>query len=77
MDISPIPAEWLPHYSYNDYQKWEGDWELLHGLPYAMSPSPLRKHQLVGGNFVTMVNNELSKMKPNADARFYTNVIGL
>ena len=30
----------LPHYSYQDYRRWEGDWELIEGIPYAMTPSP-------------------------------------
>jgi Uma2 family endonuclease len=55
-----IPVEWLPQYTTADYQKWEGDWELIKGLPYAMSPSPMRKHQLIGGQFVTLVNNALA-----------------
>jgi hypothetical protein len=38
----------IPHYTYNDYQKWEGDWELIRGIPYAVSPSPGWRHQLFG-----------------------------
>jgi len=38
------------HYSYNDYKIWEGDWELIDGFPYAMSPKPMIKHQQVSGN---------------------------
>ena len=45
MERSQIPVEWLPHYTYADYEAWEGDWELIYGIPYAMSPSPKRKHQ--------------------------------
>ena len=37
----------LPHYSYQDYCRWEGDWELIEGIPYAMTPSPTLKHQHV------------------------------
>ncbi len=32
-------------YSYEDYKLWKGDWELVDGLPLAMSPSPMRDHQ--------------------------------
>ena len=35
----------LPDYSYSDYVKWEGRWELISGIPYAMSPSPIFFHQ--------------------------------
>lgn len=65
MNLFSIPVEWLPQYTYNDYKTWEGDWELIRGLAYAMSPSPLRKHQALGGRFVTFVNNALSEKPGN------------
>lgn len=40
----------LPNYTYQDYIHWEGKWELIAGIPYAMSPAPVPKHQRVGGN---------------------------
>ncbi len=40
----------LPHYTYSDYEKWEGNWELIDGIPYAMSPAPVPKHQRIAGN---------------------------
>ncbi len=36
---------YLEHYTYEDYKLWEGDWELINGHPYAMAPSPMKKHQ--------------------------------
>jgi len=35
----------LPHYTYEDYKHWEGQWELIYGIAYAMSPMPLIRHQ--------------------------------
>lgn len=35
----------LPHYTYDDYVHWEGRWELIEGIPFAMSPSPNFFHQ--------------------------------
>lgn len=67
MNETSIPIEWLPQYTYKDYEKWEGDWELIRGFPYAMSPAPQRRHQFVGGQFVTIANNALVKQKPNCD----------
>src|SRR5215218_9110440 len=58
---TPIPVEWLPQYTYSDYEKWEGDWELIKGFPYAMTPAPNRRHQYVGGQFVTIANNAFQK----------------
>lgn len=43
------PLKYIPQYTYEDYCQWEGNWELIDGLPYAMSPSPIRKHQRMGG----------------------------
>jgi Uma2 family endonuclease len=42
----------LPHYTYEDYVQWEGRWELIDGIPYAMSPAPIPKHQIVAGNLL-------------------------
>ncbi|MFT4095204.1 MAG: Uma2 family endonuclease [Niabella sp.] len=45
-----IPDLYIPTYTINDWKLWEGDWELIKGSPVAMSPAPLNKHQLMGGN---------------------------
>ncbi|MGN6617995.1 MAG: Uma2 family endonuclease [Ilyomonas sp.] len=37
----------LPHYTYDDWKLWEGKWELIEGIPFAMSPSPVPEHQRV------------------------------
>ena len=34
-----------PKYTVSDYNLWEGQWELIDGIPYAMSPSPIFNHQ--------------------------------
>lgn len=44
------PVKILPHYTYQDYIKWEGQWELIDGIPYAMSPLPRLRHQDIAGN---------------------------
>ncbi len=38
---------YLPHYTYEDYIHWEGRWELIQGIPFAMSPQPSIEHQRV------------------------------
>ena len=47
-----VVIEDLPHYSYDDYKIWEGDWELIRGIPYAMAPAASWWHQDFGGAFV-------------------------
>ncbi len=39
-------------YTYSDYELWEGDWELIYGMPLAMTPSPGMPHQVLAGNFL-------------------------
>ena len=40
----------LPHYTYDDYKLWEGDWELIDGIPYSMSPAATPRHQYIANN---------------------------
>jgi len=40
-------TNYLPSYSYEDYKHWEGDWELIDGIAYAMSPAPVKRHQML------------------------------
>ena len=53
----------LPHYTYNDYVHWEGRWELIHGIPYAMSPLPVPKHQWLAANISSEFRNEMKRCK--------------
>lgn len=43
-------AQILPHYTKEDWDGWEGKWEIIYGVPYAMSPAPIPKHQFVTSN---------------------------
>ncbi len=35
----------LNRYTYDDYALWEGDWELVEGVPVSMAPAPMKIHQ--------------------------------
>ncbi|NNU94805.1 Uma2 family endonuclease [Geobacillus sp. NFOSA3] len=37
------------NYTYEDYLKWDGQWELIDGVPYSMAPSPSFTHQYIIG----------------------------
>jgi Uma2 family endonuclease len=50
----------LPHYTYDDYCQWEGRWELIHGIPFAMSPLPVPAHQRLGGRLFAIFDEILS-----------------
>ena len=53
----------LPHYIYEDYCLWQGRWELIEGIPYAMSPAPNPKHQWLVANFIFELKNAIKKSK--------------
>ncbi len=66
-----------PHYTYKDYEKWEGDWELIRGIPYAMSLAPNRHHQRFGSQFVTFFSIALKQNNSvcNCDVLYETDWI--
>jgi len=37
-------SQYDPQYTVDDYQLWEGDWELWNGVAVAMTPSPFGQH---------------------------------
>ena len=51
----------LPPYTYTDYIKWEGKWELIEGIPHAMSPMPGLRHQDVAGNIYLLFRQALQQ----------------
>jgi len=59
--MGPLKEEYLPNYTYDDYIHWEGDWELIEGIAYAMAPSPILTHQtismLTGSSLIDSVKN--------------------
>ena len=44
-------------YTYEDYKRWEGDWELIDGVPLSMAPSPVGIHQVISGMFFKELND--------------------
>ncbi len=51
------------YYSSTDYQQWKGDWELISGMPYAMTPSPSVTHQSVATKLTTQLMNAITTEK--------------
>jgi Uma2 family endonuclease len=50
-----------PHYTFEDYLLWEGRWELLGGMPFAMSPAPSPKHQIIQSNLLHIFYTQLRR----------------
>ena len=56
-----LAKKYPPRYTYEDYRRWEGDWELIEGIPYAMAPSPFGKHQRVVAELLRIIQNQLDE----------------
>jgi Uma2 family endonuclease len=52
--------EYDEHYTLEDYRRWEGDWELIEGRPYAMSPAPGITHQKISLAIASQLLERLS-----------------
>jgi Uma2 family endonuclease len=52
-----------PYYTYEDYLQWEGNWELIDGMPYAMSPQPTFRHQRIASEMNALFVMALKKCK--------------
>src|SRR5512143_3044614 len=59
-----IPAETNreARYTWTDYQTWSDEerWEIIDGVPYAMTPAPSTKHQTVAGKIYSRIERALS-----------------
>ena len=53
----------LPYYTYEDYCNWEGRWELIEGIPFAMSPAPTPRHQWLVANIIFELRTAIKKSK--------------
>ena len=51
------------HYTYGDYAKWTDAqrWELIDGVPYAMTPAPTTGHQRTVRRLLTLLSNFLDE----------------
>ena len=57
--MSTSDLEHLPHYTYDDYVQWDGRWELIYGVPHAMSPSPSITHQSISQHIASQLERAL------------------
>ena len=61
--MSAIKKEYLPNYTYDEYVLWEGNWELIYGVPYAMAPAPMIKHQAISNKIARYLDESLQECK--------------
>ena len=63
-----IADKYRPQFTYDDYVLWEGRWELIDGMPYAMSPAPAPYHQRINAKLVSRFNELLEKSCTGCEA---------
>ncbi|MBC7865690.1 MAG: Uma2 family endonuclease [Bacteroidia bacterium] len=51
------------HYTVEEWEHWQDRWELIHGAPYCMIPSPGIEHQYICGNIYHQVKEKLKHCK--------------
>jgi len=48
--MGALDYKYLPNYTYEDYLLFEGKWEIIDGIAFAMSPAPMKNHQRISNN---------------------------
>ncbi len=61
--MGALKLEEMPYYTYDDYILWEGKWELIYGIAYAMSPAPMIKHQNISNKIAWELQNVFKNCK--------------
>ncbi|MFH1008480.1 MAG: Uma2 family endonuclease [Candidatus Latescibacterota bacterium] len=59
----PLPQPYDSSYTYKDYSEWEGRWEIIHGVAYAMTPAPNTKHQRTVGSVFRLIGDLIDESK--------------
>ena len=57
--MGALKLEYLPTYSYEDYKLWDDNWELIYGVPYAIAPAPMIKHQNISSKIARYLGESL------------------
>ncbi len=63
---------YIPHYTIEDYRRWEGDWELIDGVAISMTPSPFGPHERVVAELSRQFLNQI--VEQDCECRVYTNL---
>ncbi|SFV60315.1 hypothetical protein MNB_SM-7-738 [hydrothermal vent metagenome] len=58
-----LKIEEIPHYTYDDYKNWEGEWEIIGGVAYAMSPAPMIDHQAISAKIARYLDEAIADCK--------------
>ncbi|BAM03238.1 Uma2 family endonuclease [Phycisphaera mikurensis] len=64
----------IPHYTVDDYKRWEGEWELWFGHAIAMSPSPGRPHGRFSARILAALHAQLDARDACGDCELVNEV---
>jgi Uma2 family endonuclease len=59
--MGALRLEDLPHYTYEEYCKWEDNWELIYGVAYAVAPAPIIEHQSISNKIAWQLHDVLKE----------------
>ncbi len=63
-----------PNYTVKDYENWEGDWELIEGVPYALA-SPSFEHQRIVLRIARFLDEQLEEKCPECKVGIDTDYV--
>ena len=69
-----LALRYLPRYTIRDYESWEGDWELIEGVPYALA-SPSFEHQRVVLRIARFLDEQLEEKCPECKVGIDTDYV--
>lgn len=58
--MAGLPA-FIPRYTRADLERWEDRWELIDGIPHAMSPAPAIRHQLISQRLTGLLEDAVAE----------------
>ena len=53
----------VEYYTYDEYVTWEGNWEMIAGVPLAMAPAPMIIHQTLAYEIAYQLKSNVKKCK--------------
>lgn len=59
--MQALKIDYIEKYRVEDYEQWQGDWELIYGDAYAMSPSLRLTHQIVSLQIARQLDEQLEE----------------
>lgn len=62
-----VAKKYIPHYTVEDYSRWEGDWELWEGVAVSMAPGPFGRHQKLAGDITSRIEDALTSANSEAE----------